>query len=187
MLLGVARGAHTYAAALASESSLLATKYGVPASDYHFVDGSGGGDTSAKSSAVTKMLEELAKAPEHAAFLNDLPILGKDGSLSSVTEFEKDGTLKGAAGQVRAKTGTWVGGTPDGKPILKGQAFGGYITTKSGKHLTYQLVVNDVPITGSPTSSKCSKTKAASRRCSGATTKAAKRASPKCAVPSPCP
>ena len=29
---------------------------------------------------------------------------------------------------------------------LKGQAFGGYITTKRGHHLTYQLVVNNVPI-----------------------------------------
>jgi D-alanyl-D-alanine carboxypeptidase len=29
---------------------------------------------------------------------------------------------------------------------LKGQAFGGYIDTKSGRHLTYELVVNNVPI-----------------------------------------
>ena len=36
---------------------------------------------------------------------------------------------------------------PGGKAVLKGQAFGGYITTKSGRHLTYQLVVNNVPIT----------------------------------------
>jgi D-alanyl-D-alanine carboxypeptidase len=29
---------------------------------------------------------------------------------------------------------------------LKAQALGGYITTKSGRHLTFQLVVNNVPI-----------------------------------------
>jgi D-alanyl-D-alanine carboxypeptidase/D-alanyl-D-alanine carboxypeptidase/D-alanyl-D-alanine-endopeptidase (penicillin-binding protein 4) len=33
---------------------------------------------------------------------------------------------------------------------VKGQAFGGYIDTKSGKKLVYQLVVNNVPIKNIP-------------------------------------
>jgi D-alanyl-D-alanine carboxypeptidase len=32
--------------------------------------------------------------------------------------------------------------------VLKAQAFGGYIKAKSGRKLVYELVVNDVPITG---------------------------------------
>jgi D-alanyl-D-alanine carboxypeptidase len=35
--------------------------------------------------------------------------------------------------------------SPSGTAMFKGQAFGGYITTKNGKHLVYQLVVNNVP------------------------------------------
>ena len=31
--------------------------------------------------------------------------------------------------------------------MIKGQAFGGYIDTKGGQRLIYQLVVNNVPIT----------------------------------------
>ncbi|HVA33159.1 MAG TPA: D-alanyl-D-alanine carboxypeptidase, partial [Candidatus Baltobacteraceae bacterium] len=96
---------------------------------------------------VTKMLDELNEGPQRAAFLNALPVLGVDGSLASVKDFEQDPTLAGAAGQVRAKTGTFVAGSQSGM-LLKGQALGGYVTTKSGRHLTFELVVNDVPISG---------------------------------------
>jgi D-alanyl-D-alanine carboxypeptidase len=54
--------------------------------------------------------------------------------------------LAGATGNVRAKTGTYVGNSPTGTLELKSQALGGYITTKRGHHLTFQLVVNNVPV-----------------------------------------
>ncbi|HVM95852.1 MAG TPA: D-alanyl-D-alanine carboxypeptidase, partial [Candidatus Acidoferrales bacterium] len=147
LLYGVAHGVNTMPAALKVEGQDLSAHYGISSTSYHFVDGSGGGDTSATNAAVTKMLAELARSPAASAFQTALPILGVDGSLGFVTDFERDATLKGAAGNVRAKTGTWVGAGPSGQSIfLKGQAFGGYIATKSGKHLTYQLVVNNVPI-----------------------------------------
>ena len=81
------------------------------------------------------------------AFFDALPILGVDGSLGFVTDFESDPTLAGAKGQVHAKTGTYVAGDAQGNPVVKGQAFGGYIDAKSGRRLVYQLVVNNVPIT----------------------------------------
>ena len=50
---------------------------------------------------------------------------------------------------MRAKTGTFLEAGPDGNSlIVRGQAFGGYIETRSGRRLAYQLVVNDVPIEG---------------------------------------
>ena len=147
VLFGLTRGANSMPAALAVERKNLATRFGIPSSDYHFVDGSGGGDTTATSRAVTRMLQEIQKRPAFLTLYDDLPILAVDGSLASVKDFEKDPTLAGAAGQVRAKTGTYVAASASGAPVLKGQAFGGYITTKSGKHLIYQLVVNNVPIT----------------------------------------
>jgi PBP4 family serine-type D-alanyl-D-alanine carboxypeptidase len=146
VLFGLTRGVHSMPAALAVERENLAARFGIPAGDYHFVDGSGGGDTSATSRAVTEMLQKLQKRSAFRALYDDLPILGIDGSLASVKGFEKDRTLAGAAGQIRAKTGTYVAASPSGSIVLKGQAFGGYITTKSGKHLVYQLVVNNVPI-----------------------------------------
>jgi D-alanyl-D-alanine carboxypeptidase len=132
--------------ALAAERKNLATRFGIPPGDYHFVDGSGGGNTTATNRAVTKMLQELQRRPAFSTLYADLPILGVDGSLASVKDFEKDSTLAGAAGRVRAKTGTYVAASSSGVPVLKGQAFGGYIATKHGRHLIYQLVVNNVPI-----------------------------------------
>lgn len=150
VLLGVHNHAATMSGALAYERGDLSARWGIPSSQYHFVDGSGGGETTATNVAVTHMLAALAKSPASRAFVNALPVLGVDGSLAFVKNFKSDATLAGAAGQVRAKTGTYVGASPAGKPELKGQALGGYITTKSGRHLTFQLVVNHVPITGIP-------------------------------------
>ena len=62
-----------------------------------------------------------------------------------MTDFEADPTLAGARGQVAAKTGTFVGGT-DQAPSLRAQALGGYIATRSGRRLAFQLVVNDVGV-----------------------------------------
>ena len=146
VLLGVKNGAATMDSALAYERKDLAARWGIPSSDYHFIDGSGGGETTARSTAVTQMLEELAKSRASAAFADALPVLGVDGSLGFVTNFKSDPTLAGAAGNVRAKTGTYVGASKAGAMELKGQALGGYVTTKRGHHLTFQLVVNNVPI-----------------------------------------
>lgn len=146
VLLGVKNGAPSMTGALAYERKELAAKWGIASDQYHFVDGSGGGETTATNVAVTKMLEELARSPAAAAFVAGLPILGVDGSLGFVKEFEADPALAGAAGNVRAKTGTYVGGGSPQTMVLKAQALGGYITTKSGRHLTFQVVVNDVPL-----------------------------------------
>jgi PBP4 family serine-type D-alanyl-D-alanine carboxypeptidase len=146
VLFGLTRGADSMPGALLAEQKNLAANFGIPIGEYHFVDGSGGGETTATNGAVTKMLTELQRKPGYAAFFNALPVLAVDGSLASVTDFQKDPTLKGATGNVRAKTGTFVGGTSPQSVMLKGQAFGGYITTRRGHRLVYQLVVNDIPI-----------------------------------------
>jgi PBP4 family serine-type D-alanyl-D-alanine carboxypeptidase len=150
VLLGVKNNAPSMNAALAFERKDLRDHWGIPSSDYHFIDGSGGGNTTAKNAAVTKMLEELAKSPASHAFEDALPVLGTDGSLSFVKNFESVPSLAGAKGNVHAKTGTYVGASASGALELKGQALGGYITTKRGHHLTFQLVVNDVPMKNIP-------------------------------------
>jgi D-alanyl-D-alanine carboxypeptidase len=146
VLFGLTQGVDNMNDALKVERKDLATNYGIPEDEYHFVDGSGGGPTTAVNRAVTKMLIDLKGKPSFPVFFNDLPKLGLDGSLGFVTDFKSDPTLAGATGQVTAKTGTFVEGNSAGL-MLKGQAFGGYITTKGGRHLVYQLVVNNVVIT----------------------------------------
>jgi D-alanyl-D-alanine carboxypeptidase len=146
VLFGLTQGVDNMTDALKVEQKNLVTNYGIRADEIHFVDGSGGGLTTATNQAVTKMLIDMKGKSSFPTFFNDLPKLGVDGSLGFVTDFKSDPTLTGATGQVTAKTGTFVEGNAAGL-LLKGQAFGGYISTKGGRQLVYELVVNNVVIT----------------------------------------
>jgi PBP4 family serine-type D-alanyl-D-alanine carboxypeptidase len=146
LLYGLTQGVDNMTAALAAEQTNLAANYGVPKNEYVFVDGSGGGPTTATNSAVTQFLIDMTGRATFPVFFDALPVLSVDGSLSFVTGFKSDSTLAGAAGRVHAKTGTFVSGSSSGL-LVKGQALGGYINTRSGKRLVFQLVVNNVPVT----------------------------------------
>jgi D-alanyl-D-alanine carboxypeptidase len=146
VLFGLTQGVDNMNDALKVERKNLATNYGVTEDEIHFVDGSGGGPTTATNRAVTRMLIDMKAKSSFPTFFDDLPKLGVDGSLGFVTDYKSDPTLAGATGQVTAKTGTFVEGNDAGL-VLKGQAFGGYITTKGGTQLVYELVVNNVAIT----------------------------------------
>jgi D-alanyl-D-alanine carboxypeptidase len=142
LLYGVTQGADDMESALAAEKLNLKANYGITPDEYSFMDGSGGGDTTATNHAVTQLLTDMYHRAAFPEYLASFPFLGIDGSLATVTDFESDTTLAPAKGQVYAKTGTYVEGA-----FLKGQAFAGYIKTKSGRMLAYQLVVNNVPFT----------------------------------------
>jgi D-alanyl-D-alanine carboxypeptidase len=152
MLFGVAsNGSTTLTSALAAENAALsATPFNVPMTQTHFIDGSGGGETTATPLAVIAMLRAMNGRPSFPAYVDSMPFLGVDGSLASTTDFETDPTLAGAKGKVYAKTGTYVAGTEDANGqehiTLKGQALAGYIDAKSGRRLAFALVVNNVPI-----------------------------------------
>jgi D-alanyl-D-alanine carboxypeptidase len=147
LLWGTFQGEDNMTDALAAERVNLIENFGIPGNEFLFFDGSGGGDTVATNPAVTKWFEIMTEQPAFDAFFTALPILAVDGSLGFVTDFQSDPTLAGATGQVHAKTGTYVAGDAQGNPVIRGQAFGGYIDTKSGKRLAYQLVVNEVAVT----------------------------------------
>jgi D-alanyl-D-alanine carboxypeptidase len=147
LLYGVTQGGDDMTSALAAEKINLQNNYGIEPSEYFFIDGSGGGDTTALNRAVTRMLAAMSSRSAFPQYFAALPIMGVDGSLGFVTDFEADSTLAPAKGQVHAKPGSFVTGTAEGL-LVNGQAFGGYITAKSGRKLVYQLVVNNVLITG---------------------------------------
>jgi D-alanyl-D-alanine carboxypeptidase len=146
LLWGTTQGVDNMDDALAEERVNLTENFGLPGDGFFFIDGSGGGETTATNPVVTQFLIKMTETDVFDAYFDTFPLLGVDGSLGFVTDFESDPTLAGAKGQVHAKTGTYVAGDSQGNPVVRGQAFGGYIDTKSGRRLVYQLVVNDVPI-----------------------------------------
>ena len=91
----------------------------------------------------------MSRRPAFPQYQAAFPILGVDGTLATVTAFTSDSTLAPAKGQVYAKTGTYITGADAGL-LLKGQALAGYIYTKSGKKLAFELVVNNVPLKNLP-------------------------------------
>ena len=145
VLLGLTQGVDNMSAALEKEKAILASEYGLDSSKFHFVDGSGGGESSATNETVTTMLVGLLNSPQKEVLMKALPTLAVDGSLGFVTDFKKDSSLSGAAGNVHAKTGTYVGPGPSGM-IVKGQGLGGYVKTRSGRTLAFHVTVNGVPI-----------------------------------------
>ncbi len=144
LLYGVTQGADDMKSALAEEKKNLTTNYGIAPSEYFFVDGSGGGESTAINGAVTHMLTDMRSHPAFPQYFSSLPILGVDGSLAFVTDFLSDSTLAPAKGHMQAKPGSFVGDTPKGV-FIRGQAFAGYIQAKSGRKLVYHVVVNNVP------------------------------------------
>ena len=106
------------------------------------MDGSGGEKTTAQCPAVTSFLTQMFTRPAFTEYLVGFPVMGVDGSLVGVTKFESDPSLAGARGNVYAKPGTYVV-----FPTIEGQAFAGYIASKSGRSLVYEVVVNNVPFT----------------------------------------
>ena len=147
LLWGLTQGVDDMGDALVLERQSLISNYGIPGDEFEFLDGSGGGLTTATNPAVTKMMLDMAARPAFPSFFAALPILGVDGALVFVTDFQSDPTLKGATGQVSAKTGSFVQGTPSGI-VMRPKALAGYVKTKRGRQLAFMLEVNDVPITG---------------------------------------
>ncbi len=144
VLFGLTRGVDNMPDALVVERDALTNEYGIPGDQFFFVDGSGGGLTTATTAAVTTMLGAMSESPYASAFASALPLLGIDGSLSFVTDFTADPTLAGARGQVSAKTGTFVDLDQENRLRLRAQALGGYVTSRSGRRLAFQLPVNEV-------------------------------------------
>jgi D-alanyl-D-alanine carboxypeptidase len=144
LLYGLTQGVDTMKLALAAEKINLQTNYGINPSEYVFVDGSGSGDTSALTRAVTHMLVDMYARPSFPQYVASFPILGVDGSLETTTDFESDLSLALARGRVHAKPGTYIGDSPAG-PQIKALSLAGYVDTNSGRKLAYTLIVNNVP------------------------------------------
>jgi D-alanyl-D-alanine carboxypeptidase/D-alanyl-D-alanine-endopeptidase (penicillin-binding protein 4) len=141
-LHGLEHDRRTIKGALAAERRALVRRFGLSPDSFRFpTNGSGTPDSQATPRALVKLLRAMNRTRVAGAFERALPILGRDGSLAHT------GTTLAARGRVRAKTGTTILAGADGESIeLKAQNMAGYLTTKSGRHLAFALMVNDVGV-----------------------------------------
>jgi PBP4 family serine-type D-alanyl-D-alanine carboxypeptidase len=104
-------------------------------------DGAGGAPGAFYSPAfMVQYLAYMATRPDTAVFRRALPILGRDGTLWNIQPNTP------AAGKVFAKTGTFSLFDPlNHRMIITGKGLAGYMTTSSGKRLSFAIYGNRIP------------------------------------------
>lgn len=147
VLWGLTEGVDSMEDSLVRERENLTQNVGIAEEEFLFVDGSGGGPTTATIDAIIRMLEYSSEQTFFPELFHALPVLGVDGSLAFANEFESDPTLAGAKGNAFAKTGTYALGNEIGI-LVKGRSMAGFIDTRGGRRLMYSVVVNDVQLEG---------------------------------------
>ncbi len=129
---------------LAAELTTI-TKLGVPAKSVFPLDGAGSDDQGRTTvSALATFLRRVTATIYGSTIYDGLPVLGRSGTLANV--------LLGARadGHAQVKTGNRAVGSPTNQLMLLGNSLAGYLETKAGRHVTFMIVVGDVPLT-SPT------------------------------------
>ena len=92
---------------------------------------------------MVKYLVMMSKQKYFRLFYDSLPILGRDGSLADI------GRDWPAAGKLRAKTGTNIGGDLlNERLVVNGKGLAGYLETKNGKQIVFAVFVNHLPVAG---------------------------------------
>jgi serine-type D-Ala-D-Ala carboxypeptidase/endopeptidase (penicillin-binding protein 4) len=115
--------------------------FGVSDTSVFPFDGAGS-DTRNRTSpaALATFLRRVAKTSFGAALIAALPVLGRSGALATVLPHSP------IVGHARVKDGNIVAGTPASQIIVQGNSLAGYVETKSGRHVTFMIVVGNVPI-----------------------------------------
>ncbi len=116
---------------------------GVPVETISFGGGAGGANSDCTSPRATvKLIQEMSKRKDYAAWHAGLPILGVDGTLDDVVSPSSP-----AKGKVHAKTGTlsWYDAM-NSRLLLRSKALAGTATTADNRELFFAMFVNDVPL-----------------------------------------
>lgn len=101
------------------------------------IDGSGLEGNYITAENAVQIQTIMAERPDAERWRDTMPILGVDGSLSTV---QVDSP---AAGQVFAKTGTLVGGDSfNGRARIATKTLGGVMETESGRDVAFTIILN---------------------------------------------
>lgn len=118
------------------------TKLGVHPDGVFPLDGAGSDDQGRTSAAaMAQFLRHAESAGYGKALYDALPVLGRNGTLANVLDKSP------VAGHAQVKTGNRAVGSATNQLMLLGNSLAGYIETKSGRHVSFMLVVGNVPIT----------------------------------------
>jgi D-alanyl-D-alanine carboxypeptidase/D-alanyl-D-alanine-endopeptidase (penicillin-binding protein 4) len=105
-------------------------------------DGAGSDDQGRTTVAAMADFLRRATGTSYGKTLYDgLPVLGRSGTLANVLSNSP------AAGHAQVKTGNRAVGSSTNQEILLGNSLAGYLETKSGRRVTFMIVVGNVPIT----------------------------------------
>jgi D-alanyl-D-alanine carboxypeptidase/D-alanyl-D-alanine-endopeptidase (penicillin-binding protein 4) len=117
------------------------TKLGVPTKSVFPLDGAGSDDQGRTTvAALATFLCRVATIGYGGTLSNALPVLGRSGTMANVLPKAR------VDGHAQVKTGNRVVGSPTNQLMLLGNSLAGYIETKSGRRVTFMIVVGNVPL-----------------------------------------
>jgi PBP4 family serine-type D-alanyl-D-alanine carboxypeptidase len=117
------------------------TKLGIPSKSVFPMDGAGSDDQGRTTvAAMATFLRRAATTSYGPTLYHGLPVLGRNGTLANVLSSSP------VAGRAQVKTGNRAVGSPTNQLMLLGNSLAGYIETKGGRHVTFMIVVGNVPL-----------------------------------------
>lgn len=106
------------------------------------LDGAGSDDQGrTTAAAMAEFLRHAAHTSYGPTLFDALPVLGRNGTLANVLPKSP------VAGHAQVKTGNRAVGSTTNQLMLLGNSLAGYLQTKSGRHVTFMIVVGNVPLT----------------------------------------
>ncbi|MDX6216111.1 MAG: hypothetical protein QOG99_1695 [Frankiales bacterium] len=118
-----------------------ATGLGARRSEVIPFDGAGSDDQGRTTpTALATLLRGIPRTPYGPAFVDALPILGRDGTLANVLS---DAPV---AGHAQIKTGNRVVGNGAGQTNVLGNSLAGYVEPSHGRQIVLTIFVGNVPI-----------------------------------------
>jgi D-alanyl-D-alanine carboxypeptidase/D-alanyl-D-alanine-endopeptidase (penicillin-binding protein 4) len=125
---------------LAAELTTIAG-LGISSRSVFPLDGAGSDDQGRTTAgALAEFLRRVTTTSYGPTMEESLPVLGRNGTVANVL------LQSPAAGHVALKTGNRAIGSATNQLMLLGNSLAGYINTRSGHHVTFMIVVGNVPL-----------------------------------------
>jgi D-alanyl-D-alanine carboxypeptidase/D-alanyl-D-alanine-endopeptidase (penicillin-binding protein 4) len=116
-------------------------KSGISSESIFPFDGAGSDDQGrTTAAAMATFLRRTTDTSYGKTLYDGLPVLGRSGTLANVLSNSP------VAGHAQVKTGNRAVGSTTNQQILLGNSLAGYLETKSGRRVTFMIVVGNVPI-----------------------------------------